>query len=391
MTKSYNNLWEPMMERSNIEYCIRKASRGKRKRKAVQNVLLNMDGHIDELTKLLESEQLKPVQIEKTKITEGSRSKERQIQKTGFKYEQIVDHLILSQLVPILEKSQYQHSYSCIEGKGPHKAAKTAKKWCDSYGGKKFYVAELDIKSDYGTTNLDILFNKYKRIIRDQRFLRLIERNLYGKYNPTKADKIQANEEGLPLGRSTSPWHANFSHQALDYYILQYLKPEHYMRFADNLYLWHTSKKELHKMVRAIDAYLQTEMEQKLKNDWQVYRFEYRDRKTGKVRGRAINCVGFVIHSDRVTMRKSILKRKRRRVYRLDKKLKTGKEITHKLASAILSDIGEFRHYQCYNYFKKYLAPKLTKRVKRMLKTIVREYQEEARKNDSIRLGICSG
>ena len=70
-----------MMERSNIEYCIRKASRGKRKRKAVQNVLLNMDGHIDELTKLLESEQLKPVQIEKTKITEGSRSKERQIQK----------------------------------------------------------------------------------------------------------------------------------------------------------------------------------------------------------------------------------------------------------------------------------------------------------------------
>ena len=132
-------------------------------------------------------------------------------------------------------------------------------------------------------------------------------------------------------------------------------------------------------------------MEQKLKNDWQVYRFEYRDRKTGKVRGRAINCVGFVIHSDRVTMRKSILKRKRRRVYRLDKKLKTGKEITHKLASAILSDIGEFRHYQCYNYFKKYLAPKLTKRVKRMLKTIVREYQEEARKNDSIRLGICSG
>lgn len=90
------------MERSNIEYCIRKASRGKRKRKAVQNVLLNMDSHIDELTNLLESEQLKPVQVEKTKIIEGSRSKERKIQKTGFKYEQIVDHLILSQLVPIL-------------------------------------------------------------------------------------------------------------------------------------------------------------------------------------------------------------------------------------------------------------------------------------------------
>ena len=392
MTKSYNHLWENMIDPANMERCIKKASRGKRKRQSVRKVLNDMDGHIRELTDLLDNEQLKPVHCEKTKTTEGSRRKERKISKVGFKYEQIVDHLLLSQLVPILEKKQNQHSYSCIEGRGPHKAKRTAQIWCNSYKGKKFYVAELDVKSAYETVDLDLLYSRYKKMIRDQKFLRLIERNIYGTYNPTKEDRERAKKEGLPLGRSTSPWHANFYFQTLDYYILQELKPDHYMRFADNLFLWSKSKKELHKMVRAIGDYLQVNLHQRLKGDWQVYRFEYFERKTEKTRGRTINCIGFVIHHNRVTMRKSILKRKRRRVYRLDKKLKTGKKITHKLASAILSDIGEFRHYRCHNYFEKYLAPILTKKVKRLLRKIVREHQKkEDAKYGGIGMAVCTG
>lgn len=111
----------------------------------------------------------------------------------------------------------------------------------------------------------------------------------------------------------------------------------------DNLFLFGRSKKELHKAVRAINQYLQENLNLRLKEDWQVYRFEYKDR-SGKVRGRAINALGFVIHYNRITLRKSIIYKIRKRVNKVAKKVANHRKPNYKNATAILSSIGWFKH-----------------------------------------------
>ncbi len=369
--KSYSHLWEAMIEPENVRQCILDAAKGKKKRKSVQYVLDKIDYNVQHLTKLLEQEKIKTVQNEKVFVMEGSRDKIRTIEKLHFKYEQIIHHLLLSQLAPIVERSQYQHSYACIPGRGVHKAKRMMRFWVNTYKGKKFYVAELDIKECFKSIDLELLYRKYAKKIRDRKFLRLVERNLFGCYNPTTEQKKQ--REGLPLGSCTSPWHCNFYLQELDYYILQQLKPDHYLRYMDNMYLFGRSKKELHKMVRAIAEYLQTNLHLQLKGDWQVYRFEYKDRQ-GKVRGRAINALGFVIHYNRTTLRKSILYKIRKRVNKVFKKIITGKRVNYKNATAILSSLGWFKHADCYKYYLQWIDPKIDKKL---FKNIVRAHQRE--------------
>ena len=369
--KSYNHLWENMIEPENVRQCILDAAKGKKKRKSVQYVLDKIDYNVKHLTNLLENEKIKTVQNEKVFVMEGSRDKIRTIEKPHFKYEQIIHHLLLSQLTPIIEKSQYQHSYACIPGRGVHKAKRMMQFWVNAYKGKKFYVAELDIKECFKSIDLELLFKKYQKKIRDQKFLRLLERNIFGRYNPTLKERKM--REGLPLGSCTSPWHCNFYLQELDYYILQQLKPDHYLRYMDNMYLFGRSKKELHRMVREIESYLQEKLHLKLKGDWQVYRFEYRDRN-GQVKGRAINALGFVIHHNRITLRKSIIYKIRKRVNKVAKKVRKKKKVNYKNATAILSSLGWFKHASCYGYYMRYIDPKINKK---QLKKIVREHQKE--------------
>ena len=51
--KSYNHLWEAMIEPENVRQCILDAAKGKKKRKSVQYVLDKIDYNVKHLTNLL--------------------------------------------------------------------------------------------------------------------------------------------------------------------------------------------------------------------------------------------------------------------------------------------------------------------------------------------------
>ena len=109
-------------------------------------------------------------------------------------------------------------------------------------------------------------------------------------------------------------------------------------------------------MVRKISGYLTGELGLELKDDWQVFRFEGENRRAGKVTGRAVNCLGFVLHRNRVTIRKSILKRIRRKANRIDA---LGRYRRND-AAAMLSYLGYFKHSDTYGYYLKHIKPKVS-------------------------------
>lgn len=140
-------------------------------------------------------------------------------------------------------------------------------------------------------------------------------------------------------------------------------------------------------MHRAIETYLNEELDLEIKGDWQVFRFEYpvfdRDGnpvldKNGKqvTKGRMLDFMGFQFHHDRTTIRKSNIESARRKANHISKQDK----ISWYNASVMLSYMGLFKHTDTYNYYIDYIKPKINvKKLKRIVSKHSRKENEHDR------------
>ncbi len=125
-----------------------------------------------------------------------------------------------------------------------------------------------------------------------------------------------------------------------------------------------------------IEAFLRERLRLELKDDWQVYRFEGINRRTGSAGGRAVNALGFVIHHNRVTIRKSILKRTRAKANHIHRR----KRYTRHDAASMVSRVGAFRHANAHGYYLRWIKPKVSIHYcKRRLSTLARKEQKGAK------------
>lgn len=343
--KSYNGLYSRMMETAEIEESIKEAAKNKRSRKPVQRALEDTEGKALKVKAEIEKPGgWRPPRHKEIPCQDGSHKKLRMIQKPRWDNEQIVHHMLMRQFRPIVERSIYRYACGSFPGRGTHYALRSMKRWRDEYKGRKFYVAELDIRHFYDSVDTERLKARLDRTIRDRQYKDLLFR------------VIDGDKPGLPKGFYTSPWFAHYILTPVDHFIVQDLKPDHYLRYMDNFFLFSRNKKELHACVRAIQKKLTEELGLEIKGDWQVYRFEGMNRRAGRKTGRAINCLGFVIHGDRIGLRKTILKRIRRKAFHMHRK----KRCRRIDAAAIISYVGYFKHSNTYDYYKKYVKPNVS-------------------------------
>lgn len=357
--KSYNHLFERMLDHDEIVAAIRETARGKTKRKRVQRTLEHIDEAADKIKEMLEAGWI-PREHDRLKIKEGGHKKMRDnIQKPYWWPEQIIHHLIVRQLKPILVPRMARYTCGIVSkrdvngpGRGALFACQTMVKWRNSYGNKRLYVLQADIRHFYNEIDIPTLETMLARRIRDKRFLELCH------------TVLSTAGPGLPKGFYTSPWFAQLYLEELDNYILQELKPDHYLRYMDNMYLLCTNKRKLRNMRDAIQKYLST-INLSLNERTQVFKFE----KDGS--GRAIDCVGFIIHQNRVTIRKNILKRIRAKVNRMHRHHRC----TIHDARTMVSYFSWLTHTDTYNYYRMYIKPYVSKRYCRY--TISRRSKHE--------------
>lgn len=353
-----------MMEPEEIKAAIKEAAKDKTKRKSVQRVLADLDGKVAEIQRTLARKGgWIPPHHEAQPRQDGSHKKMRMIQKPRWDDEQIIHHMLMRQLRPIVTRSLYRYACGSIPGRGTHFAARTIKRWRDGYKGAKFYGAELDIRGFYDRIDTERLKARLDKSIRDRQYKGLLFR------------VIDGGAPGLPKGFYTSPWLSHYVLTPMDHYITQTLRPDHYLRYVDNLYLFAKNKKALHGMVRAIREYLADTLGLEIKGDWQVFRFEGQNRRARKITGRAINCLGFVIHRDRIGIRKSILRRARRKANKIGK----SKRLRRIDASSMISYMGYFSHSDTYGYYLRHIKPKVSiQRCKRRLSALARKKARES-------------
>lgn len=353
--KTYNGLFENMLDHEEIKAAILEAAEKKKSRRNVKYTLGHLDEAADKIRDIL-LDGFTPKQHERHIICEGGHKKTRDdIQKPCWWPEQIIHHLMVRQLkriiIPRMDENicgtisrQDQAVYKGTvkpKGKGALWACKRLVKWRDEYKGKKFYVLSTDIKSFYDTIDISVLYELLSKRIRDKRFLDLCWAVL------------ESAGPGIPKGFYTSPWFAQLYLDGLDKFITSNHYGDHYIRYMDNIWILGTNKRKLRRARDEIGRYCRTELHVRLKGSTQVFRFEHIISED-EARGRFMECLGFVVHENRVTLRKNILKRIRARAYRIHRKGR----MTARDASALVSYGGWIKHTCMQEYYKEYIKPK---------------------------------
>lgn len=353
--KTYKNLYKNILDIGLIEECITTASKGKRKKKPVHRILYNKEWYASKVLKMLKDGNFEFKEYHTIEINEGTRKKKRTIVTPLFYPDQIIHHLIASQFAPIVMQPLYEHAYGSIPGRGIHMAKKQMEKWVRSYGNKRFYVYKCDIRHFYDSIDHDILKNKLQRKITDNRFLKLVF-NLIDSFESEPG-------KGIPKGFYTSQWFAHFYLTELDHYIKEELHVKHYIRYVDDIVLLDTNKRRLRRNAQEMERYLNEELNLKLKDNWQLYRFVDKNNENG----RDIDFMGFRFFRNKTIMRKSNLRTIRRKANHLDKKrsqYKSGESqgVNAHDAQSMLSYLGWTKHCDVYGWYQDNIKPKVNKR-----------------------------
>lgn len=271
-------------------------------------------------------------------INDGISHKVRQIIVPTFE-ELTVQHCVVMALMPMFMHGMYEHSYASIPNRGTHKAKKVIEKWIKHDPKNCKYVLKMDIRHFFDSIPHDILKAKLAKKIHDRRMLEL----LY--------EIIDVTDVGLPLGFYTSQWLSNWYLQDLDHYIKETLGATHYVRYMDDMVIFGSNKRQLHRIRELIESYLQAHLGLHLKQNWQVYRFVY--KRLDREYGRDLDFMGFRFFRNRTVLRRSIMLKMTRKA----RKIKRKNHATIYDIRQIMSYIGRLDATDCYMVYLKWVKP----------------------------------
>ena len=292
-------------------------------------------------------------------IKDGTMHKERKIIVPTFK-ELTVQHCVVQALMPMFTRGMYEHSYASIPGRGAHKGKKVIEKWIRHDSKNCKYVLKMDIRHFFDSVPHDKLKAKLAKHTHDDKMLDLVDKI------------IDVTEVGLPLGFYTSQWFSNWYLQGLDHYIKENLGATHYIRYMDDMVVFGSNKRKLHKMRAAIEEYLNRELGLELKGNWQVFRFAY--TKGGKQYGRDLDFMGFRFYRNRTVLRRTIMLKATQKARRAGKKPKP----TIYDIRQMLSYLGWFSSTDTYAVYEKWVKPYiLIQKCKRRMSAYDRKHSKE--------------
>lgn len=312
--KRIGNLYQEIISIDNLNAADGKAQKGKSKQYGVVRHNKNPEQNIWELHKMLRDKTYKTSKYEIFKVYEP---KEREVYRLPYFPDRITHHAIMNVLEPIFMKVFTADSYSCIKGRGIHRASFNLRKALKNVEETQ-YCLKLDIKKFYPNVDHDFLKELLRKKIKDNDLLWLL-------------DEIIDSAPGLPIGNYLSQYLANFYLTFFDHWLKEEMKVKYYFRYADDIVILHSCKNKLHVILNFIKGYFETNLKLQVKNNWQIF----------PVEKRGIDFVGYVHFHSHTLLRKSIKKRFARMLKRKPKR------------ESIASYYGWAKHCNSKNLLKK--------------------------------------
>lgn len=279
--KRVGYLYEKICSVDNLILAAIKASRGKSKQRGVIEYNQNVEVNIEKLHLDLKSMNFVTSQYSVFKVHEP---KERLIFRLPFYPDRIVHHAIINIIGPILTSSFISSTYSCIKGRGIHKALNDVRIALRDEEGTR-YCMKLDIKKFFPNVDHNVLKELLKRKFKDEKLLSLL-------------DSIIDSSGGLPIGNFLSTYFGNFYLTYFDHWIKEKKGIKHYARYCDDMIILHSNKEFLHDLRREIAEYLKINLRLELKYNYQIF----------LVASRGIDFVGYKCYHTHSLLRKNIKK-----------------------------------------------------------------------------------
>lgn len=273
--------------------------------------------------------------------------KPREVWASQFE-DRVVHHLLYNRLFRRFVNSFIHDSYSCIPGKGTHRAVDRldhfVRSATNNYQTPCYYL-QCDVESFYMSINKHIMFDVLCRKIQDPWWKWLTHTILFSDPKENyilnsprwKLDLIPRHKSlfsrpshiGVPIGNLPSQFDANIYLNELDQFAKHHLKLKHYIRYADDIVILHPDPQHLNICYDQMNKFL---------SDQLALNFHPK-KKILQLTERGINFVGYIVKHNRKYMRKRTVNNFKNKDYNnMDNP-----------TSTINSYFGFFKHANCYN------------------------------------------
>ena len=319
--KRHNNLFDQIVSIENLRLAYQKAKKGKSKKVSVIKFSQNVEENLLKIQESLINKTFTTSHYTTKKVYEP---KERTIYVLPFAPDRIVQHAIMNFLEPIWDKLFIHDSYACRTGKGIHKGSQKTMEFVRNYK----YCLKCDVSKFYPSINHDVLYKIICKKIKCKDTLELLKNIVY-------------STDGVPIGNYTSQWLGNLYLNELDSFIKQTHKIKAYIRYCYDFLLFHEDKHYLRELSIKIQDFV-----------WTNLRLILSKCDLFPV-SRGVDFLGYRHFRNYLLLRKSTVKRVKKRLAKLPLQLHKGKLLFDSCVSSIASTLGWMQHGNCYNLQRK--------------------------------------
>jgi len=243
----------------------------------------------------------------------------------------------LGQIQKMLINKTYnvsEYTISTINDKGKNREL-TDKYMKDNFNTA--YCLKIDISKFYPNINHKILKNLLKKKFKDKDLLEILFKIV---------DSTPGNK-GVPIGSYLSQYLANFYLSYFDHWLKEKMGMKCVVRYMDDIVVFHYSCSYLHWLKIQMDEYLASELDLKIKPNWQVF--------PTAIRG--VDFVGFRHFYGYKLLRKSTCKKFKKKMLLIRKKKESGRMINYSEWCSANSYNGWLKWCDSYRLRKKYVEP----------------------------------
>jgi hypothetical protein len=231
-------------ERENLLLAFQKARRGQRGSPAAQAFARDLEGEIARMRAGLLDGSVPVGEHSSFPIRDP---KPRVIHAPSFR-ERVLHHALMNLCEPRLERYLIDDSFACRLGKGTLAAVKRAQHFVANHR----FVLKLDVRKYFESIDHERLLERLRRLFKDRALLLLFERIL--------RSHASSPGKGLPIGALTSQHFANLYLGALDHHVKNELRCRGYVRYMDDVLLFHDERERLREWLHDLRRWIAEEL-----------------------------------------------------------------------------------------------------------------------------------
>lgn len=242
-------LIEKIADLDNLRLAFWKAKKGKEAKPEVFKFSCLLD---ENLLKIREQVLSGSIEVGNYRLFTVFDPKERQICAAPFA-QRVMHHALMNICHTELEKKQVFDSYASRLGKGTYAALDRAVGYTDKYG----WFLKLDVRKYFDNISHLILKEQLAKMFKDRSLLCIFS-SIIDSY------KVAENK-GLPIGNLTSQYFANHYLSVADHFVKEKLHIPAYVRYMDDMVLWHNDKDILLEKGKAFEDFIVNKLDLRLK------------------------------------------------------------------------------------------------------------------------------